>query len=98
MTGESSLGTASQIRPRRRGPACPGVRHAAFLTAPEVLDWQERYIQTMLAAVRAADWDDPQAAQVSVIATMQTWLPSDQLAFLMELSVQPLAERLGVAA
>ena len=64
----------------------------------EVLDWQERYIQTMLGAVRTADWADPQAARASVIATMRTWLPSDQLAFLMELSVQPLAQRLGVAA
>ena len=33
---------------------------------------------------------------MSVIATMRTWLPLDQLAFLMQLSVQPLAERLGV--
>ncbi|WP_028063821.1 MBL fold metallo-hydrolase [Solirubrobacter soli] len=64
----------------------------------EVLDWQERYIETMLGAVRDADWHDPQAARASVIATMRTWLPSDQLAFLMELSVQPLAGRLGVAA
>jgi glyoxylase-like metal-dependent hydrolase (beta-lactamase superfamily II) len=64
----------------------------------EVLDWQERYIQTMLDAVGSADWGDGQQARLSVIATMRTWLPSDELAFLMELSVQPLAERLGVAA
>jgi glyoxylase-like metal-dependent hydrolase (beta-lactamase superfamily II) len=64
----------------------------------EVLDWQERYIQTMLDAVRDADWDDPQGARASVVATMRTWLPSGQLAFLMELSVEPLAESLGVMA
>jgi hypothetical protein len=34
----------------------------------------------------------------SVIATMRTWLPSDELAFLMELSVQPLAEPSAHAA
>ena len=62
----------------------------------EILDWQERYLETMLEAVRDADWDDPATAQASVIARMRTWLPSDQLAFLMELSVRPLAERLGV--
>ncbi len=49
----------------------------------ELLDWQEAYIETMLRAVRTPG--------VDVAATMRSFLPSDTLAFLMELSVAPLA-------
>jgi len=49
----------------------------------ELLDWQEAYIETMLRAVRTPG--------VDVAATMRSYLPSDTLAFLMELSVAPLA-------
>ena len=46
-----------------------------------MLDWQERYIETMLEAVRDSR---------DVPAAMRAFLPSETLAFLMELSVEPL--------
>jgi glyoxylase-like metal-dependent hydrolase (beta-lactamase superfamily II) len=49
----------------------------------ELLDWQEGYIETMLRAIRTPG--------VDVAATMRSYLPSEKLAFLMELSVAPLA-------
>jgi glyoxylase-like metal-dependent hydrolase (beta-lactamase superfamily II) len=60
----------------------------------EVLDWQEGYITTMLAAVEGADWDDPDAARAAVAARMREYLPSESLSFLMELSIDPLAGEL----
>jgi len=47
----------------------------------EALDWQRAYIETMLSAVR--DGGD-------VPSAMREFLPSETLAFLMELSVEPL--------
>ena len=49
----------------------------------ELLDWQQAYIETMLRAIRTPG--------VDVAATMRSYLPSETLAFLMELSVAPLA-------
>jgi len=60
----------------------------------EVLDWQEGYIDTMLAAVAEADWSDADAARAAVAARMREYLPSESLAFLMELSIDPLAAEL----
>jgi glyoxylase-like metal-dependent hydrolase (beta-lactamase superfamily II) len=64
----------------------------------EVLDWQEGYITTFLEAVRRADWPDPEAARRGVVARMTDYLPSGELQFLMELSIDPIAEGLGVRA
>jgi glyoxylase-like metal-dependent hydrolase (beta-lactamase superfamily II) len=61
----------------------------------EVLDWQERYINTFLAAVTQADWSDPDEARATVIARMLEYLPSGELQFLMELSIDPVASQLG---
>jgi glyoxylase-like metal-dependent hydrolase (beta-lactamase superfamily II) len=60
----------------------------------EVLDWQERYIHTLLDAVQDADWGEPDAAHANVVARMRDYLPTSELQFLMELSIGPLAERL----
>ena len=62
----------------------------------ELLDRQRTYIETLLDAVRRADWDERDSAQQSVAATMRQLLPTDTLAFLMQLSIVPLADRLGV--
>jgi glyoxylase-like metal-dependent hydrolase (beta-lactamase superfamily II) len=62
----------------------------------EVLDWQERYIGAMLAAVGGADWADPDAARAAVAERMRGFLAREELAFLMELSAEPLAARLGL--
>jgi hypothetical protein len=46
--------------------------------------------------VRAADWSDPDGAHAAVVAAIKTYLPADELQFLMELSIQPVAEKLGL--
>jgi glyoxylase-like metal-dependent hydrolase (beta-lactamase superfamily II) len=61
----------------------------------EVLDWQERYISTLVDAVGSVDWGDPDAARTAVIDRMRDYLPRSELQFLMELSIDPLAARLG---
>ena len=63
----------------------------------EVLDWQERYIETLLGAVRSADWSDADAASAGVVARMHEYLPTQELEFLMQLSIAPLAEQLATA-
>ena len=62
----------------------------------ELLDWQRGYIHRFVAAVRAGDWDDPQPAKQSVVAAMSAFLPADDLRFLMELSIEPVAAKLGL--
>ena len=57
----------------------------------ELLDRQELYIQTFVAAARDADWSDRERAKAEVIETMARFLPTEDLRFLMELSVEPLA-------
>ena len=59
----------------------------------EILDWQQTYIETLVDAVKRADWDDPQRARAAVADTMRALLPTEELAFLMELSIEPLALR-----
>jgi glyoxylase-like metal-dependent hydrolase (beta-lactamase superfamily II) len=59
-------------------------------------DRQRRYIETFVGAVRAADWSDPDSAKATVIETMTGLLPAPELRFLMELSVEPAAAKLGL--
>ena len=61
-------------------------------------DWQRHYIETFVAAIESADWSDPGAAHAAVVATMMRLLPSDDLAFLMDLSIDPVATQLGLLA
>jgi glyoxylase-like metal-dependent hydrolase (beta-lactamase superfamily II) len=76
---------ANLARLRRELPAAarlhPGHGGTAGL---EMLDWQEAYIRTFLDAVRAG------GSNAEVIAAMTTFLPSDDLRFLMELSIDPV--------
>lgn len=60
-------------------------------------DWQRGYLETFVDAVSRADWTQPDEARASVVHTMTTYLPSDRLQFLMELSIDPVARKLGVA-
>jgi glyoxylase-like metal-dependent hydrolase (beta-lactamase superfamily II) len=59
-------------------------------------DWQRGYITTFVEAVRQADWTDPDRARASVVARMTSYLPSDRLRFLMELSIAPVAQKMGL--
>jgi glyoxylase-like metal-dependent hydrolase (beta-lactamase superfamily II) len=65
---------------------------------PAEWDWQRRYIETFLEAVAGADWSSPEAAQAAVVERMTRFLPTDELQFLMELSVEPVAAQLGLTA
>jgi glyoxylase-like metal-dependent hydrolase (beta-lactamase superfamily II) len=59
-------------------------------------DWQVGYIETFVGAVRGADWSDPAAARSQVIDAVTTYLPVDDLRFLVELSIEPVAAQLGL--
>jgi glyoxylase-like metal-dependent hydrolase (beta-lactamase superfamily II) len=63
---------------------------------PADWDWQRGYIETFLEAVDSADWSNAEQAHASVVATMKRYLPSDELLFLMELSIEPVANQLGL--
>ena len=58
-------------------------------------DWQRGYIEAFLEATQRANWDHPDAAHTDVIAAMTSYLPTDRLQFLMELSIDPVADKLG---
>ena len=66
--------------------------------SPADWDWQRGYIETFLGAVEGADWSDGEQAHASVVATMKRFLPTDELLFLMELSIEPVAQQLGLAS
>jgi glyoxylase-like metal-dependent hydrolase (beta-lactamase superfamily II) len=63
---------------------------------PDDWDWQRSYIETFLDAVGAADWSSPDQAHEAVVAEMKRFLPSNELQFLMELSIEPVAAQLGL--
>jgi glyoxylase-like metal-dependent hydrolase (beta-lactamase superfamily II) len=89
------LANIEKLRSRFPADATFHVGHGGPLGA-EDWDWQRGYIETFVHAVGRADWSDPEAAQAEVVRTMKTYLPSDELAFLMELSVEPVAAKLGL--
>jgi glyoxylase-like metal-dependent hydrolase (beta-lactamase superfamily II) len=62
----------------------------------EMWDWQRGYIETFLAAVGEAHWAEPERAKAAVIGRMTDYEPTDELQFLMELSIEPVAQQLGL--
>jgi glyoxylase-like metal-dependent hydrolase (beta-lactamase superfamily II) len=62
----------------------------------EMWSWQRGYIETFIAAVGDADWSDQAQAQAAVIARMKDYEPSEELQVLMELSIEPVAQQLGL--
>ena len=61
-------------------------------------DWQRSYIETFLDAVQGADWSNPEQAHAAVVTAMKRFLPTDELLFLMELSIEAVAAQLGLMA
>jgi glyoxylase-like metal-dependent hydrolase (beta-lactamase superfamily II) len=59
-------------------------------------DWQEGYITTFVEAIRSSDWSDRESAKAAVVKAMTEYLPAKDLEFLMELSIEPVARRLGL--
>jgi glyoxylase-like metal-dependent hydrolase (beta-lactamase superfamily II) len=64
--------------------------------ASDPFDWQEGYINAFIEAISEADWSDPNAGKDHVIGRMTGYLPTGDLQFLMELSIEPLAAQLGL--
>jgi glyoxylase-like metal-dependent hydrolase (beta-lactamase superfamily II) len=58
-----------------------------------LFDWQIGYIETFVGAIDRADWSTPERAKADVVRTMKEYLPADELQFLMELSIEPMAAR-----
>jgi glyoxylase-like metal-dependent hydrolase (beta-lactamase superfamily II) len=63
---------------------------------PGFLRWQATYLDIFENALRRADWSDAAGAQASVTEAMRAYLPSEELLFLMQLSIAPNAQRLGL--
>jgi hypothetical protein len=57
--------------------------------------WQRHYIETFVAAVKDADWTKEDRPVKQVAAEMRRFLANEDLAFLMELSMEPVAAKLG---
>jgi glyoxylase-like metal-dependent hydrolase (beta-lactamase superfamily II) len=64
----------------------------------EMWDWQRGYIELFVDAVSNADWSESERAKATVVARMKEYEPSDELQFLMELSIEPVATQFGLAA
>ena len=88
---------ANLERLRRELPADAGLHigHGGPVT-PAHFDEHREYIETFVDAVRNADWSQPDAARAAVVERMTRLLPTDELRFLMELSIDPVAASLGV--
>ena len=91
------LANIETLRERFHSDAVFHVGHGGPVD-PSAWDWQRDYIETFLGAVAAADWADPELAHAAVVAEMTRYLPTDELQFLMELSIEPVAAQLGLTA
>ncbi len=67
--------------------------HGGAAAARDLLDWQEGYIRAFVAAVRATVGDrtaTDETLTAAVTERMKAYLPSDDLLFLMQLSIAPV--------
>jgi glyoxylase-like metal-dependent hydrolase (beta-lactamase superfamily II) len=92
---EQWLANVEKLRARFPSDAVFHVGHGGPV-GPDAFDWQRRYIETFLDAVSSADWSNQEHAHAAVVARMKEYLPSDELQFLMELSIEPVAAQLGL--
>lgn len=65
-------------------------------TTKALFAWQRVYLDKFEAAVRKADWKDAAKATNAVLADMKNYLPTEDLLFLTQLSVEPTAKKLGL--
>jgi glyoxylase-like metal-dependent hydrolase (beta-lactamase superfamily II) len=92
---EQWLANIARLRERFPSDAVYHIGHGGPVTAA-MWDWQRGYIETFVEAVSEADWSEPEQAKAAVVARMKEYEPSDELQFLMELSVEPVATQLGL--
>jgi glyoxylase-like metal-dependent hydrolase (beta-lactamase superfamily II) len=89
------LGHLERLRQELPADATLHVGHGEPVT-PAHFEPQREYIETFADAVRTADWSQPDAARAAVVERMTRLLPTDELQFLMELSIDPVAAKLGI--
>jgi glyoxylase-like metal-dependent hydrolase (beta-lactamase superfamily II) len=89
------LANIERLRARFPEDAVFYVGHGGPVGA-EMWDWQRGYIELFLDAVSNADWSVPERAREAVVTRMKGYEPSDELQFLMELSIEPVAAKLGL--
>jgi glyoxylase-like metal-dependent hydrolase (beta-lactamase superfamily II) len=92
---EEWLGNLERLRLELPADATLHIGHGGPVT-PAHFEWQREYIETFLEAVRSADWSQPDTAKAAVVERMTRLLPTDELRFLMELSIEPVAAKLGI--
>ena len=92
---EDWLGHLERLRRELPADATLHIGHGGPVT-PAQLDVQREYVESFVDAVRDADWSQPDAARAAVTERMTRLLPTDELRFLMELSIEPVAARLGI--
>ena len=92
---EDWLGHLECLRRELPADATLHIGHGGPVT-PAQLDVQREYVESFVDAVRRGDWSQPDAARAAVIERMTRLLPTDELRFLMELSIEPVAARLGL--
>lgn len=62
----------------------------------QLLDWQRGYVERFVDAVLIGEWSGSERAKQSVAEAIGAYLEADDLRFLMELSIEPVAARLGL--
>jgi hypothetical protein len=75
--------------------------HGQPVAGLDILQWQTNYIQGFVDVLRAAverDGLQGDALADAVTAAMKEFLSSDDLLFLMRLSVEPMSTRLALRA
>lgn len=92
---EEWLANLERLRQELPADATLHVGHGGPVTSSH-FDAQREYIETFVDAVRSADWSDPDTARRAVAERMTRLLPTEELRFLMELSIDPVAAKLGV--
>lgn len=92
---EEWLGHLERLRRELPADATLHIGHGRPVT-PAHFDWQREYVETFVEAVRGADWSQPDKARAAVVERMTRLLPTDKLRFLMELSIDPVAARVGI--
>ena len=93
---EGWLGHLDRLQRELPADATLHVGHGGPVT-PDRFDEQRLYVETFVDAVRSADWSQPDNARAAIVQRMTTLLPTDELRFLMELSIDPVAAGLGIA-
>ena len=75
--------------------------HGEPVTGHEILDWQVNYIQRFVGALQASaerDGLEGDALADTVTSRMKEFLPTEDLLFLLRLSVEPMRNQLALAA